>query len=629
MLQSMRELAKSWIFKTLMMLLVVSFSIWGIGDMFRGNPATRVVASVGSSKIQVQDLEHRFQREMQKARASFGPDLSVAQARQMGLLDHTLNTMLQEYLFDLDANRLGISVPRDFILQTLAQEPDFRTKDGKFNAPLLRELLAKAGMNEDMFFASETLNHARKTIADALVAGATPPQIMIDTLYQARGAKRVLEVVTLRNDSVKGIKPATDDELQTYYKEHEDQFVAPEYRGLTIVRLTADEITKDIHVSDDDVKTAYEERAAEMAIPETRDLTQIVVKDEAKAKTIADAATKAKNLAQAAKASGLPPINMKKIDEKAILPELTAAVFALKEGDITQPVKSSLGWHIVQLDKIHAKGTLSFDEAKGDLRKTLQEERTGDMIAKTINQLDDAIAGNQALEDVADTLKLNLTRYSALDAKGIQPDGTQPKDAIPAKELTLGAAQSLNAGETGQVLDDGKGSYYVVRVDQVTPSQTRPFSEAKAKVTSAWTEEQLYTKAAAVAEDMAKQLREGKSATSFASLPGVDVRLSKPMSILSEPDDKDLPPEIPPQVFHMKKGDVTIAARNGKQYIVRLADIVPVDPKKPESSRLKVVDDLNKKLPDNRIEEYMDYLYTLYPKKMDSELLNSLKAQQE
>ncbi|MDD3182352.1 MAG: peptidyl-prolyl cis-trans isomerase [Alphaproteobacteria bacterium] len=626
MLQSMRNLTKSWIFKSLMFLLVISFSIWGIGDMFRSNPATRVVASVGKVKIQVQELERRFQTEMQEARAAFGPEFSIAQARQAGLLDRTLALMIQESQFDQDAARLGINVPRDLILQTLAQEPKFRTPEGKFNVALLHQLLGRAGLNEEMFFDLETRSEARKAIADVIMASAQTPQIMTNTLYQARGAKRILEVITLRNDSVKGLKPATDDELQTYYKEHEADFMAPEYRGITIAHLTSEDITKDITVSDEDIQKSYDERAAEMVVPESRDLVQVVLQDEAKAKSIAETASTLRSLPQAAKAKGVTPITMNKIDAKAILPELSAAVFALKQGDVTAPIKSSLGWHIVQLNKIHEKNTLTLDQAKDDLRKTLQEERTGDMIAKTINQLDDAIAGNQPLEDIANTLRLRLTRYAALDATGKLPNGTAPKEAIPAKEITLASAQSLDAGETGQVLEDGKGNYYVVRVDQVTPSQTRTYAEAKDQVLAAWTEEKLFAKAAAVAEDIAKQLREGKSATSFASMPGVDVRLSKPMSILSAPD-KALPPEIIPQVTHMKKGDVTLAARQGKHTIVRLADIVPVDPQKPESSRLKIVDDLRKKLPDNMIEQYIGYMNTLFPQQIDMELLTSLKSQ--
>ena len=626
MLQSMRVLAQSWVFKSLMLLLVISFAAWGIGDMFRGNPALRTVASVGKINIPVQELESRFQMSMADIRGMFGPDITVAQARQMGLLERTLNLVMQEYTFDLEAERLGVNVPREYILQKIAKEPSFRTADGKFNADALRQALSRVGMSEETFFQSEMRNDARRLIVNGITASAETPKIMIDTVYQARGAKRILEVLTLRNDSVKGLEPPTEEQLKAYYAAHENEFVAPEYRGLTIARLSAADITKDIAITDQDLQSAYESRSEEFVVPETRDLVQVVLQDEAKAKSIAETASTLHNLAEAAKAKSLTPISMNKIDDKAILPELAPSVFALKEGEVTGPIKSSLGWHVLQLKKINAGGKLTFDQAKADLQKLLQEERAGDMIAKTINQLDDAIAGGRSLEDVADTLRLHLTRYPALDAKGLQPDGQEPKEAIPAKEITLPSALSLTTGETGPVLEDGTGQYYVARVDQITPAQTEPFEKVQAKVRTAWTEEQLYVKASAAAEDIAKELREGKKATSFAATPGISIRLSQPMSILSEPD-KDLPPEVVPQVFHMKKGDVTVAARQGKQYIVRLSDIVPVDPAKPESSRMKIVTDLKDKLPQNLLEQYMTYLGTLFPKKIDTDFLNILKSQ--
>jgi peptidyl-prolyl cis-trans isomerase D len=622
----MRVLAQSWIFKSLMVLLVISFAAWGIGDMFRGNPALRTVASVGEVDIPVQELETRFQLGMAEIRGMLGPDITPAQARQMGLLDRTLNLIIQEIAFDLEANRLGIHVPREYIIQKIAEEPRFRTPDGKFNAELLRQLLARAGLSEEGFFQAETRSDARKIVVSSLTAGAQAPKIMIDTVYQARGAKRILEVLTLRNDAVKGVEAASEEQLKAYYTAHEGEFVAPEYRGLTIGKLSSAEITKDITVTDQELQEAYETRSSEFVIPETRDLVQIVLQDEEKAKSIAETATSLRNLAEAAKAKNLTPITMNKVEESAILPELAQDVLALKEGNVTKAVKSPMGWHVVQLKKIHAGGKRSFDEAKVDLQKTLQEERAGDMIAKTINQLDDALAGGKSLEDVADSLRLQLSRYASLDAKGLQPDGQPPKEALPATELVLPASASLNSGETSQVLDDGSGQYYVVRVDQITPSQTQPFDVVKEKVRTAWTEEQYYNKAAAAAEDMAKELREGKKATSFASMPGVSLRLSQPMSVLSEPD-KELPPEIVPQVFHMKKGDVTTAARHGKQYIVRLNDIVPVDPAKPESSRLKIVADLQEKYPQNVLEQYMAYMETLFPTKIDIDFLNALKNQ--
>jgi len=624
MLQSMRNLSKSWIFKSLMLLLVVSFGIWGIGDMFRGNPAQSTVAQVGSIKIPVQSLESRFQIEIPQARQIFGADLSVAQARQIGVLDRTLRMMMEEYAFDLEAGRLGINVSNETILKKLANEPHFRDKDGKFNPQLWHQALRRTGMSEQMFLDFDSRETARQMIIRTVVANTQLPKIMVDTIYQARGSKRVVEIVSLRNDSIKDIAPATDDQLQAYYSAHENEFVAPEYRGITIAHLATDTMEKDIAITDDETRSAYQTRATEMIVPETRDLIQIVIQDEAKAKAISDAAQKSKNLSDAAKAHGLTPITMNKIDDKAILPDLYSTVFAMEAGQVSPPVKSSLGWHVVQVKKINEGGQQTYDQVKETLRKTLQEERAGDVVAKTVNQIDDSLAAGQSLEDMADTLKLHLSRYPALDAKGQSADG-KPVTDMPAKEITLPAAFALTtAGETGQVIDDGKGNYYVVRADQITPSQTRPFADAKKSVTSAWLEEQLYEKAKVAADEIAKALREGKTATSFASRPGIEVKLSKAISLLGD-TDKEIPEAAIPEILAMKKGDVTTAAAKGKQYVLRLADVVSVDPTKPEGSRLKVVEDLKEKIPHNLIDQYAEHLRTLFPPSINKDLLNSLK----
>src|ERR1700761_5236274 len=100
MMQSMRNLAQSWVFKGLMLILIVSFGIWGIGDIFRGNPLQRSVAKVGKVGISVQDLDREFEQTMVRARQMFGPGLTPAQAKQAGLLDSSLNSLIERAQID-------------------------------------------------------------------------------------------------------------------------------------------------------------------------------------------------------------------------------------------------------------------------------------------------------------------------------------------------------------------------------------------------------------------------------------------------------------------------------------------------------------------------------------------------
>jgi len=625
MLQSIRELSKSWIFKTLMLLLVISFGVWGIGDMFRGNPQQREVARVGKVAIPVAALEYRFQTELPQARKAFGPDFTAAQAKKMGLLERILNAMMQESLFSQEAKRLGINVGDQVILDQLAAQPMFRDKDGKFNTQLWQQLLRQSGLTERGFLDREKQDLAQQIMLSPLASNLKTPQLIIDNLYRARGSKRLVEIVSLRNDSIKDIPTPSEDVLKAYYEEHADLFVAPEYRGMTVAELAGANLAKEVSVSDDDIKKAFEDRASELALPETRDLVHVILPSEAKAKELAQAAQASRNLNDTAKTKGLNPIAVNKVDEKTALPALANTVFSLEEGQVSDPVKSDLGWHVVQIKQVHISGKPAFEQVRDELKKTLLDERAGDLVAKMVNQLDDSLAGGKSLEEIADSYKLHLTRYASLDSSGTAPDGKKAQD-IPAKDLVLRETFGLNAGETGQVLDDGKGNYYVVRLDQVTPSQTQPFPDVRAKAQAAWLAEQQTVKAAAEAEEIAKAMREGKPATSFASRPGVEVRLSKPLSLLGD-TDKEIPLPALATLYGLKTGDVVTAKDVGKQLVLKLADIVPVDPKKPEGSRIKVVDDLEKQGTFDLMEQYSKNLTKVFPERINTETLNLMKSQ--
>ncbi len=628
MLQSLRDLSKTWLFKGLMTLLVVSFGIWGVGDMFRTHPGQREIARIGKKKIAVQDLELQFQLSLPEAKKVFGPDLTPAKAREIGVLDRTLNVMIDEATFDIASAKLGLKLSHAVTFRWIAAIPELRGPDGKFNTRVWNELIGKTGLGEELFLDQETRRIVRDILVQALVSNAQPPKLVIDNLYRAQGAKRLFEVVTLRNDSIASIPAPSEEDLETYYDENQDKFVAPEYRGLTVARLFADDVAKDVVVTDEDLAKAYETRKSSLNLPETRDLVQIVFQDEAKARAFQSALPKPSSLEVVAKSKNLTAVPLAKIDEKAILPELFATVFSLSEGEVSEPIKSGLGWHVVQVKKIYPGGVPSFEQIKKTLRETLQEERVGDAVAKAVNQLDDSLAEGKSLEDIADALKLRLVRFASMDAQGRAPDGTLVREIPAPREKILETAFGLEAEETSQVLDDRQGNYFVVRADQISPSHVLPLAEVKEKVQAGWRAQKQAAAAAIEAETMAKNIREGAKPTSFAARPGVEVRLSKPISILGDMD-KDIPVTTLQNLFKMKRGDVLTAAAPDKQMILRLADIVPVDPQKPDPSRMKIADFLQDKLRLDILGQYDAYVHAANPVKVNAELLASLKKQGE
>ena len=271
MIQSMQELAHSWVVKGLMLFLVVSFSIWGIGDIFRGNSLQKTVASVGGVKISVQQVNQFFEKALIQIKQKIDPNITAQQARQMGLLDQSLEREITRQLIDMDLERQGIKVGPQAVLKMIADQPKFRTEDGKFNKQLFRQLLEQQRTSEGAFLAQGQEELSRQLLQDALDGSTLAPQTAVNALYKARAQKRILEVVTIENAKLGGL-PALDDKMmQTYYDQNQQLFMAPEYRSLTVATLSTDALAKDVSVSDDELKKEYEAKRDELSTPERRD----------------------------------------------------------------------------------------------------------------------------------------------------------------------------------------------------------------------------------------------------------------------------------------------------------------------------------------------------------------------
>ena len=352
MLQTMRHLAQSWLFKGLMMILVVSFGIWEIGDIFRGNPMQRAVATVGGEFIIVQDLNKEFQFDLVQMRRSYGADLTEQQAKRYGLLDKVLEEMISRKQLELESKSLGIDITEKATIDWFAAQSDFRNKDGSFNKELFHRAAEKDGLGDAAFIAKWRRVIEQRELLYPFANNRKVPQAIINAVALARGQKRILNVVTLADDSMRNIPAPDEKTLRGFYEKNPKSFTAPEYRAFTIARLATADMEKDVVITDDQAKKEYQAHLELYLHPERRDILQAVVQDENKAKQLAAAAHSGDDLTKAAASMGIKTVPIDQTEEKTLLPELAGPVFALKLGQISDPIKSTLGWHVVQLKKI-------------------------------------------------------------------------------------------------------------------------------------------------------------------------------------------------------------------------------------------------------------------------------------
>jgi peptidyl-prolyl cis-trans isomerase D len=618
-------MAHSWVVKGLMLFLIVSFSVWGIGDIFRGNPLQKTVAKVGDEEISVQHLNRLFDEALAKARSGLTPNLTAQQGRQMGLMDKALDNEIKRDLIDLEVARQGIDITPAIVLQTVADQPQFRTKDGQFNKDLFQRLLKQQGMTESGFLAQGQQEMARQVLLDMLNGTDAVPQTMIDALYKARAQQRVLDVVTIDSAKINGVAAPSDKNLHDFYDQNPKLFTAPEYRGVTIATLSTDALTQSLVISDDQVKKDYEAKGDSLKHPEQRDIVQAVLQTEDQARQVMKQARDSGNLAAAARAQKATAVPLDAMEEKDLMPELAQAVFALREGAISEPVRTQLGWHVVQLKKIIPAGIPAFETVKNKMRADMQRDQGIEAATRAVNQLDDLLAAGRSLDDIADELKLRIVKIPALDEAGSMPDGA-PAAELPNKKAVLKDAFAQNAGETSPVEDDKAGTYSVVRTDAITPSGVKPFDDVRGTVVAAWKAHRQMELAQAKAEKISLALREGKPTAMFKDDDAVSVRISAPLSQLGD-TDAALPPELVTQAFKIAKGDTATGVSGTKQIVVRLTGVTDVDASKTDTRKNKIEGEIKKDIPDELLDQYVQHLRDVFPVKIDSALVDRLREQ--
>ncbi|MFI4988035.1 MAG: SurA N-terminal domain-containing protein, partial [Alphaproteobacteria bacterium] len=463
-------------------MLILSFAVWGIGDIFRRGIGTQSVAEVGSVRILPMEFQEQYRRELRRVQGMSQTEITAERARELGLPQRVLRDMVARVLLDLAARDAGVAVSDEVVRQAIFDNPAFHNSEGKFDRSVFESLLLNAGYTEDRFVALTRQDIVRSQVIGAVTAGDAVPHPLLDDLYRYREERRTADAIMIGAASIKDVPTPSDAEIAAYHKDHAKAFTAPEYRAVTVVELRPEDLAARLTVDGDKLKDEYEARLSEFKVPEERVLHQIILKDEATAKDASERLTKGEDFEKVAEElTGKPPLDLGTVKQTDVpVPELAAAAFALPEGGLTEPVQTPLGWHIAQVVKIVAGRTQSFEEAKDRLSHELALREAGEAVFDLGNKLQDALGGGSTLEEAAQKLELKQVKFEAVDNTGLAPDGERPP-ALPETAKFLVTAFATEPGRDSELTEDGQGGYFILRVEKVTPSELRPLAAVRDK----------------------------------------------------------------------------------------------------------------------------------------------------
>ncbi|MBV9203360.1 MAG: SurA N-terminal domain-containing protein, partial [Alphaproteobacteria bacterium] len=557
MLQAIRSRAGSYIVKILFALLILTFGIWGIGDIFRNRGSDTVVATVGDHNIHAEELQTALRRALEQLSARFGSTVDLQQAKQLGLVDQTLAQLIDRSLIDQEAARLGLDISDDQIRNVITANPSFKGSDGRFDRSLFGAVLAANNLTEDQYVALLRRDIPRNDLLHAVTAGVATPQPAVDLLYRYRNEKRTADILTLPTAGVADVGQPSEDELKAFYDKHPDLFRAPEYRGFTLVSLDPSEIAKGIEIPEAKLKEEYDQRQDELQIPERRDVEQILAPSEEKAKEAVAALAAGKDWREVATTiagQNADTIDLGLMRREEMPSALGEAAFELPLDKPSDPIKTALGWHILRVVKIEPPVTQTFDEAKPKLEADLARQEAVDRIYKVANKADDALAGGATLGDVAEKFGLKTTTVEAVDAGGHDPQNKPVSLPVAASDV-LKLAFGTNEGQTSRVTETPDGAIFALHIDKIMPSEVKPLDEVKEKAVAAWQADQRREIAAKQAEELAAAVTPETRLATVTAAKGLKATTSPPFTRHPE-NDSAVPPVLVGKLFAAKPGDV-------------------------------------------------------------------------
>ncbi len=606
-------------------MLIASFAVWGIGDIFRTPIQVRAVAEVGEQPIHQQDYASALRREINRIGRRFGAQLEIDQARALGIPDQVLSQMIGRALFDQKAAGLDMIVTDAQVRRLVHREPAFQNSLGEFDRNRFDQQLRNLGMGEGEYIETLRRDITRQQIAGAVSEAVAAPRQLAEALYRYREERRVARVLIVPNASITDLPAPDAAALGAFHTEFSDRFMAPERRAVTLIQLRVEDLAAETTVSETKLREEFEARFEDFVTPERRAIEQIVLDDE---ETAREAETRlnggADFAAVARELTGEGPIDLGTLEKEALPTELADAAFSIEAEAASAPVESPLGWHILRILKVEPGSEPTFAEVREQLALDTAMDMAVENRDSIANQLDDELAAGATIEEAGRSLGLALRRIDAIDRQGKTPAGEPVEDLPPDRFLEV--AFETEAGTESLLTESSSGDYFILRVDGVTAAQLRPLGEVREQVIELWRAAQRANLARERAEALAERAKVGRELETLAAEAGLVTSTTAPITRFETAPTRTPSPALASKLFRIQPGEVTTATAPEGHIVAKLIEIQPADPAGNADDVAAVKEGLTGALQGDLLEQFMTTLRAEYGVTVNERMLEDLLA---
>lgn len=519
MLQAIRDRVMGIVGWVVLALLIVTFAFFGL-DSYLQTSAVNYAAKVNDVEISRTQQQRSYEQLMTRMKQALGNNFDPDLIDESMLKKNALTTLINEELVVQAAESAGLSASEQVLASQIASVDGFK-KEGVFSKDQYAQILRYQGMTPGEFEWRLMKEITANQLKAGIILTATGTEDTLRRAYKLQAQQRRFNYLVVPESSIEDQLTLSEQDIQDYYQNHKEQFMTEERVKVQYLELNAAELDLQQAADEDQLKALYAEHHEKYVTPEQRHARHILVAaDSDTATDLAAAHEKAVGISKrldsgedfavlAGELSDDPSSapaggDLGTFGRGIMVPEVEQAVFALKEGERTQPVQSSYGYHIIELLGIVPEVATPIEAVRDELTSLLLASERNDLYFEKMENLANlAFEQPDSLQGVASATELKIQESDWIGRSGGTGIANNPKVIAAAFSDDV-----LKSGNNSQPIEIGEDHVLVLRVLEHQQAALPPLADIHAQV------------AAAARKDAAARLLQTQGAELLAELSG-------------------------------------------------------------------------------------------------------------
>ena len=485
MLDLLRRNASGPFGLTLIILLVLAFSVWGIGDIFR-NYDVGTLARIGDREVDSQEFLFRYNREINRISNELERFVSNEEARDSGIDIQILTNLLVEKTLNSSADKMKLRPSDKSLTERLKNTNSFRNAFNQFDKNVFNQVLRQNGITEDLFFSMERDSIAQAQIYRALFENLNISKEFSNLIHRFQNEDRNVEYIVL-NTITENIDSyeINNQELLNYYNNNKDNYKSESKRDFTLLTLLKSEISSLIEVQEDIIKEIYENNVSDYETPEKRTYYVIPFNSSEEVNLALSNFKENTDINNIIVSRGLLIEDVLQSSlslEEGLNDAISNKAFEVDKNILAGPVQGPFGPTLIYVTKIESSLKKTFLEVKEKIEQDYKSGETQDKIYEIYNIIEDQRAAGLTFEEIALENNLKLSQYSSVNNNG--SNFSNSNIDLTLRNSIIETIFDSDIGLEMDPLEDQNGNVVFIRVDNIDEERLLNFDNVQKEVRS-------------------------------------------------------------------------------------------------------------------------------------------------